>query len=105
MQTAPLDTNHERRLQALEALLPAAVFDLIQRDPHQWSKPGCVTCRSVAQLIGRPFVCDRSRARHHAGRGAVRWTAGLVGAVKGVGPPGAIIVLSATTLRPPPMRA
>ncbi len=65
MQPGHFDTNHERRLQALETLLPAAVLDLIQRDPHQWSKRGCATCRSVSTLLGQPFGCDKYRAGKH----------------------------------------
>ena len=45
-------------------LLSAAVdricgpaFDLIQKDPHQWSDHGCVTCQTITALIQRPFGC------------------------------------------------
>ena len=32
-------------------------FDLIQKDPHQWSDRGCVTCETITSLIQRPFGC------------------------------------------------
>lgn len=28
--------DHERRIAALEVLMPKAVLDMIYRDPHQW---------------------------------------------------------------------
>jgi hypothetical protein len=51
--------NHERRIRALEQVLPSAVLDAIYADPHQWSDRPCATCRSVSQLTGRPFGCER----------------------------------------------
>ena len=32
-------------------------FDLIQKDPHQWSERGCSTCRTITALIQQPFGC------------------------------------------------
>ncbi len=52
-----LHDNHERRIAALEALLPSAVLDLIHGDPHQWSDRPCPTCGSISKMIGRPFGC------------------------------------------------
>ncbi len=63
--TTPLNENHERRIRALEALLPAVVLDLIQRDPHQWSTRGCGTCKAITSMIGLPFGCYRYRIEKH----------------------------------------
>lgn len=35
----------------------STVFDLIYRDPHQWSKRPCPTCRAVAALTKKQFGC------------------------------------------------
>ncbi len=51
--------NFEQRIAALEDILPAAVLDLIQGDPHQWSNRPCPTCRPITKMIGRPFGCYR----------------------------------------------
>jgi len=50
------------RVAALEALLPSAVLDLIQGDPHQWSNRPCPTCQPISKMIGRPFGCYRFQA-------------------------------------------
>ena len=63
--------NQDKRIAALEALLPKAVqdltkaaLDLIYADPHQWSTRGCVTCSAVSKITGRPFGCDRFRLEY-----------------------------------------
>jgi len=37
--------------------LMTAALDLIQKDPHQWSKRPCPTCSVVSTLVGKPFGC------------------------------------------------
>ncbi len=51
-----------KRLEALETLLPSAVLDLIQGDPHQWSNRPCPTCQPITTMLGRPFGCYRYQA-------------------------------------------
>lgn len=51
-----------KRLDALETVLPSAVLDLIQGDPHQWSNRPCPTCQPISKMIGRPFGCYRFQA-------------------------------------------
>lgn len=53
------------RMEALEKVLPAAVLDLIQTDPHQWSTRPCPTCRAITAIVGRRFGCDRYRQERH----------------------------------------
>jgi hypothetical protein len=48
-----------KRVDALETLLPSAVLDLIQGDPHNWSNRPCPTCQPITTMIGRPFGCYR----------------------------------------------
>lgn len=57
-----MSDDHEARIKALETLLPAAVLDLIQGDPHQWSDRPCPTCQPITAMIGRPFGCVRYQA-------------------------------------------
>lgn len=33
------------------------VLDLIQGDPHLWSKRPCPTCRTISEICGKPFGC------------------------------------------------
>jgi len=40
-----------------ENILTDAIFDLLQNDPHGWSRRPCSTCRSITSIIGRPFGC------------------------------------------------
>lgn len=35
-----------------------AAFNLIQEDPHQWSKRPCSTCESISSIIDQPFGCS-----------------------------------------------
>jgi hypothetical protein len=47
-------------------------LDLIEADPHCWSKRPCPTCRSVTIHIGRNFGCmkkavQQSKSREDAG--------------------------------------
>lgn len=58
----------EERVEKLERVLPDAVLNLIQSDPHQWSERPCPTCAGVSAMIGRPFGCDEYRARRAANR-------------------------------------
>lgn len=52
-------SDHERRIAALESVLPKAVLDTIYSDPHQWSDRPCPTCRMVTDLTGVAFGCVR----------------------------------------------
>lgn len=58
---ADLD-DHEKRIAALESLLPKAVLDLIQGDPHSWSDRPCPTCQPISTMLGKPFGCYRFQA-------------------------------------------
>lgn len=42
--------------EAVERLAGVA-FDLIQKDPHQWSTRPCSTCNAVTGIIGKSFGC------------------------------------------------
>ena len=33
------------------------VTDLIEADPHQWSKRPCATCRTISVIVGYEFGC------------------------------------------------
>ena len=48
-----------RIVKAAASLLVDAILDLLQADPHQWSKRPCPTCRPISALIGKPFGCYR----------------------------------------------
>lgn len=52
----------EARIAALERAMPAAVLDLIYKDPHSWSTRPCPTCRTITAIIGQPFGCNRYQA-------------------------------------------
>ena len=62
--TVDATTDHERRISALENILPQAVNDLLYSDPHQWSTRGCPTCRPITELIGQDFGCIRYAKEH-----------------------------------------
>ena len=47
----------EQLLQASISLHMKTILNLIESDPHQWSSRPCTTCRTVSNLIGRPFGC------------------------------------------------
>lgn len=49
----------EETLHAAARILCQAALDLIEKDPHQWSKRPCTTCQTVSVLIGRPFGCSK----------------------------------------------
>jgi len=38
-------------------ILAQTVLDLIQADPHQWSKRPCTTCQAVSTILKKPFGC------------------------------------------------
>lgn len=38
-------------------VLAKSVTDLIEADPHQWSKRPCVTCRIISSIVGYKFGC------------------------------------------------
>jgi hypothetical protein len=38
-------------------ILVGAALDLIEADPHRFSKRPCATCQAVSAIIGRPFGC------------------------------------------------
>ena len=44
-------------LSAVGEFIQYTAFDLIQGDPHQWSKRPCSTCKTISTLIKRSFGC------------------------------------------------
>lgn len=52
------ETTHAEIIQAAARVIVNAVTDLIQADPHQWSKRPCATCAAVSTLLGKPFGCQ-----------------------------------------------
>ena len=54
-------TENERQklIKACASILFDAVIEIIYADPHQWSKRGCDTCRTISAIIGKPFGCYR----------------------------------------------
>ena len=60
-------TDEEKVIKAAVNIILGTALDLIQEDPHQWSKRPCSTCRAVSAIIGKPFGCvikaveDRSK--------------------------------------------
>jgi hypothetical protein len=38
-------------------------FELIEKDPHQWSSRPCPTCQEVSEIIGKPFGCS-AKVKH-----------------------------------------
>jgi hypothetical protein len=53
--------DHEKRIAALEKILPVAALDLIYVDQHSWSTRPCSTCNAITTMIGQPYGCDRYR--------------------------------------------
>ncbi len=49
------------QLSAAIALIQGTAFDLIEKDPHQWSSRPCPTCIAISALIHRPFGCEKRR--------------------------------------------
>ncbi len=60
-------SNFSDGLSAAVDKVTGSAFKLIQADPHQWSTRGCVTCRTVSELIEKPFGCVLY-AKERAGR-------------------------------------
>lgn len=50
-------TDHEEVIRAAVNIILKTVLDLIQDDPHLWSKRPCSTCRSISAIINKPFGC------------------------------------------------
>ena len=50
-------------IRAAASMVIDAITDLVYADPHQWSKRPCQTGRTITELAGRPFGCDRYRER------------------------------------------
>lgn len=53
----PVEEWRAETVRACARVLVGAALDLIQADPHQWSKRPCATCRAVSSIVGRPFGC------------------------------------------------
>lgn len=51
------ETTHTQMIQAAARVLVKSVTDLIQHDPHQWSKRPCATCAAISTILGEPFGC------------------------------------------------
>lgn len=51
------ETTQKEIMRAAARLLVEAVTDLIQADPHQWSKRPCQTCAAISTILGKPFGC------------------------------------------------
>lgn len=53
--------NHERRIKALEdmvpQMVPLAALNIFARDPHMFSNRPCQTCSTISDVIGRPWGC------------------------------------------------
>ena len=49
--------NEQEFIEATAKFIQNRAFDLIQTDPHQWSKRPCPTCQTVSKLIHRDFGC------------------------------------------------
>ena len=47
----------QRIVQLAAKEIADAALDLIEQDPHQFSKRPCQTCRAVSRLVGRSFGC------------------------------------------------
>lgn len=46
-----------RAVQLAAGVVVAAILDLLQVDPHQWSTRPCGTCRTISALASRDFGC------------------------------------------------
>lgn len=44
-------------IRTVALILVGAALDLIESDPHGFSKRPCSTCQAVSAIIGRPFGC------------------------------------------------
>ena len=47
-----------RAVQLAAGVIVAAILDLLQVDPHQWSTRPCGTCKTISALAGRDFGCN-----------------------------------------------
>lgn len=56
-----LDEEAKQIVKAASNVLMEAVLDIIQSDPHQWSKRPCISCGTISSIIGQPFGCDKYR--------------------------------------------
>jgi hypothetical protein len=51
----------QKIIEACAEILTSKAFELIEKDPHQWSKRPCTTCRTISAIIGRPFGCENAK--------------------------------------------
>jgi hypothetical protein len=49
--------DNEKVIKAAVNIIVESILNLIQDDPHLWSKRPCSTCRAVSSIIGKPFGC------------------------------------------------
>ena len=54
-----MTSEQQEILTVVVNLIQNTAFELIERDPHQWSSRPCPTCKAVSSLIQRPFGCSR----------------------------------------------
>ena len=40
------------------SIIMEPILNLLENDPHSWSKRPCPTCRTISSMIGRPFGCE-----------------------------------------------
>lgn len=53
--------ERQKLIQACANIIIGAVIETIYKDPHQWSKRPCDTCRIISGIIGESFGCERYR--------------------------------------------
>jgi len=50
-------TDEEKIIKSAVNIIVEPILELIQKDPHQWSKRPCSTCSAISTIIGKPFGC------------------------------------------------
>ena len=54
-----------KKLSKAVRLVFGTALKIIEQDPHQFSARSCASCRTVSELIGRPFGCEKRRSVKH----------------------------------------
>jgi hypothetical protein len=51
----------EATIRAASIMLLSSVLDLLESNPHSFSKQPCATCRAISVIAGRDFGCNKLR--------------------------------------------
>ena len=55
------DETIEQIIRLATRFLSKVALELIEADPHEWSRDKCQTCKAVSKIIDLPFGCIKNK--------------------------------------------